>query len=389
MKYLACLFFSLFVFVSIGQQTRIINMVAEMNKTMVLDDGSTTQYWGYSLIRDNGAYNASIPGPVVEMNKNDTVIINFYNDSPEDHTIHLHGLDVDQANDGVPTTSFTVHSQDTAIYTFVAKHEGAYMYHCHVLTTLHLTMGMYGMLKVYNYPDSTKLFDGGPSFTNEYDFITSDMDLSWNNNTLSIPPMYLFKSNYFMVNGKSGNQLYNSSPNQVHSFVGDSTLLRLGNIAYSKVRYIFPPDVNAIAYMSDGRVLTQSFECDTLVINAGERYSVLLTPTANSNDDIIVEYYEARNNNLEHINYIRLNPDLGAEPVVYENDFTIYPNPVTSTFNFKTIETGGDLVVYDLSGKVVKQQKVIHYSTTVDLSSAKSGFYFVKYRGKSIKVVKR
>lgn len=369
-------------------QTRVIKMVAEMNKTMYLDDGSTTQYWGYSLIR-NGTYNASIPGPVLEMNKNDSVIIKFYNVSPEDHTIHLHGLDVSQVNDGVPATSFSVHSQDSATYSFVAEHEGTYLYHCHVLTTLHLTMGMYGMIKVYNYPDSTSLYDGGPTFTNEYDFLTSDMDLSWNNNTLSIPPMHTFRSNYFMVNGKSGNQLYINNPDQVHSFIGDSTLLRLGNIAYTKVRYIFPPGVNAKAYLSDGRVLSQSFDCDTLEINAGERYSVLLTPTQDINDDIIVEYYEARNSNLEHTNYIQLNPDLSTMELGFEDEYTIYPNPTTSVFYFRTTKVGQDLIVYDLSGKIVAQERVDHFSTAIDLSGVKSGFYFVKYNGESIKVVKR
>lgn len=371
-------------------QTRTFNLVAEMLLTHPLDDGSTTQYWGYGVVNGNGSHSMSLPGPLLEINKGDTVVLNFFNDSPEDHTIHLHGLDVNQANDGVPSTSFSVNSQQSTTYTFVANYEGTFLYHCHVLTTLHLTMGMYGMIVVSNYPDSTLLFDGGPSFTNEYRFLTSDMDLSWNNNTLSIPPMYTFKSNYFMVNGLSGNQLYNSPSNTVVANQGDSVLLRLGNIAYTKTRYIFPPELNARAYLSDGRVLPQSFSCDTLEINAGERYSVLLTPNGNVGitDDIAVEYYEARNNNLEHINYIQLSSNVDVTEIEPLN-FTVYPNPTNSTLNFNTVSLGGILKIYDVSGKEIYQQNINSYNTLLNLSDFENGFYLLKYNNQTLKIVKQ
>jgi FtsP/CotA-like multicopper oxidase with cupredoxin domain len=371
-------------------QTKTFNLVSEMNLTTTLDDGSTTQYWGYGVVNGNGSHSMSLPGPLLEINKGDTVVLNFFNDSPEDHTIHLHGLDVNQANDGVPTTSFAVHSQQSTSYTFVANHEGTFLYHCHVLTTLHLTMGMYGMIVVENYPDSTKIFDGGPSFNNEYSYLTSDMDLSWNNNTLSIPPMYTFKSNYFLINGQSGNQFYDNPQAEIIANEGDSILLRLGNIAYSKVKFIFPPQLHAKAYLSDGRVLPQAFNCDTLEINAGERYSVLLTPSGNDSitNDIAVEYYEARNNNIEHTNYIKLNSNVS----INENDamnFTVFPNPTNSTLNFNTTELGNTLYIYDVSGKILHQQLISSYNTVINLGDFKSGFYILKCDNQTTKIIKQ
>lgn len=363
-------------------------MVVEMTQSLNLDGGGTTEFWGYGLIRDNGAYNASIPGPVLEINLGDSVYINMYNDSPEDHTIHLHGLDVNQVNDGVPTTSFAVDPQDTVTYAFIANHEGIFLYHCHVLTTLHLTMGMYGMIVVSNYPDSTAIFNGGPSFNGEYRFLTSDMDRTWNDNTLSIPDMFTFKANYFMVNGKSGNQLYNSGGNQVQSYVGDTTALRLGNMAYSKTRYVFPPELNAKAYMSDGRVLTNAFDCDTLIINSGERYTVILTPTENINTDIIVEYYEARNGNLEHTNLIKLNGDLSVTEGEI-GEFDIYPNPATDVLNFRTLNFGDIINIYDLSGKLVLSEMSNSFNTPINLSHLHNGVYILKYQDKTLKVVKQ
>ncbi len=390
MKNILLSIFILTTWVVSSQTNRFIRMTAEMLKIMTLDDGTDVEYWGYSLIRDNGAYNASLPGPFLEFNKGDTVTIRFINNSPEDHTIHLHGLDVDQANDGVPSTSFAINPYDSVDYEFVANHAGTFLYHCHVLTTLHLTMGMYGMIVVNNYPDSLRLFDGGPKFTKQYSFITSDMDKDWNLNPLSINPMFSFRANYFMVNGLSGNQLYTSNSDHIESYYSntDTTVLRLSNIGYSKVRYIFPEELNAKAYMSDGRVLTQSFDCDTLEIHPGERYSIVLIPEMDIDTDIFVEYYEARNGELQHTNRIRLNRNLGLdEDDLSAENVLIYPNPTKGLFYFRTPDTGKELYVFDLSGKKVYGEKIHQYSTPINLDDLKKGMYILKYNGKSFKLV--
>lgn len=388
MKNIIISIFSLLSCVAFSQNVQTINMVTQMLQTVVLDDGSTTQFWGYGIIKPNGTYQASIPGPVLNINKGDSVYINMYNDSPEDHTIHLHGLDVDQVNDGVGATSFVIHPQDTVTYAFLATYEGVYLYHCHVLTTLHLTMGMYGMIVVNNYPNSNLIFDNGPSFTNEYRFLTSDMDRTWNDNTLSIPAMFKFKANYFMVNGKSGNQLYNDNQSHVNSYVGDTTVLRLGNMAYSKTRYIFPSEMNAKVYMSDGRILNNSFETDTLIVNSGERFTVVFIPDQDINGDIIVEYYEARNNNLEHTNLIKLNGEATmAEAEV--SVFDVYPNPVNNQLQFVTLNLGSFIQVFDLYGKFIESRLVHSVNTTIDVSDYENGIYILKYQDKTLKIVKQ
>lgn len=388
MKIAILSFFSLISAVVNGQNVQHINMVTQMLQTVELDDGSTTQFWGYGIIKPNGAYQASIPGPVLDINFGDSVYIHMYNDSPEDHTIHLHGLDVDQVNDGVGPTSFTVNPQDTVTYAFLANHEGVFLYHCHVLTTLHLTMGMYGMIVVNNSPNSNIIFDNGPSFNKEYRFLTSDMDRSWNDNTLSIPAMFKFKANYFMVNGKSGNQLYNHNQSHVESYVGDTTVLRLGNMAYSKTRYIFPPELNAKVYMSDGRILDNAFEADTLIVHSGERFTVVLIPDENINGELTVEYYEARNGNLEHTNLIKLN----GEASIVEAEigaFDVYPNPVDNQLTFVTVNTGSLLEVFDLYGRFIEAKLVTDISTLVNISSYTNGIYVLKYQDKTLKIVKQ
>ncbi len=107
---------------------------------------------------------AQYPAPLIWANVGDVVTINFKNlgvtnvGSPNDpHSIHLHGLDVDAANDGVPETSVGAVPSNLAVagagnvivYMFTAKNPGTYMYHCHQEADIHVQMGMYGALVVY------------------------------------------------------------------------------------------------------------------------------------------------------------------------------------------------------------------------------------------------
>lgn len=358
---------------------------AKMDGSKLLDNSNVVETWGFGWYSP-GLWGMTLPAPLIQVTQGDTVNMHVINASPEDHTIHLHGLDVPTDMDGVPSTSFEINPGDTATYTFVADYAGIFLYHCHVLTTLHLTMGMYGMIAVNANPNSNLLYNGGPSFNSVYHLLSSDMDESVNANPLSPGPFNEFKSDYFMVNGLSGNQLYNSTPNQVTAYVGDSVLMRLGSMAYTKTIYYFPPELNAVAYMSDGRVLPAPFDCDTLVMHSGERYSVLLTPSSNVNTDIRVESYEMRNNQLEHTNLIKLNGDIGFG----ENDvnkISVYPNPTNGHLYFITETPGSLLQVYDLNGSLVYQDLATNNNSQLNLSFLENGAYILRYQSESYKVI--
>jgi len=381
------LYIAFFTCGNLFAQTKIVYMAAEMNEVFFLDDFSTVEMWGYGIVKPSGAYQASLPGPVLEFNLGDTVEIHFHNTTPEDHTIHLHGLDVSMMEDGVPTTSMAVDPNDSIIYNFVAKNAGTFIYHCHVLTTLHLTMGMYGIIVVKNFPEQNLIYSGGPSYQSEHVFFATDMDRSLNINPLSPGPFNLLFMDYFMINGLSGTPLLTSTTNQVTAYPGDSVLLRLACLSYSKTRFIFPPGLNAIAYNSDGRPLPVPYACDTLTIFPGERYDVLLTPTEITDVDIQVEYYESRNDELQHINYIEVNGDVGISKEE-KNEFNLYPNPVSNTIQFETSVPGNALSVYDIAGKLVFSQTINNTHSTLDLSILKSGIYILRYGDSSQKIVK-
>jgi manganese oxidase len=126
--------------------------------------------------------NAQFPAPLIYAAVGDVVEIRLKNlgttnkGSPNDpHSIHLHGLDVDAANDGVPETSVgavpanlaaTPGAGNVLVYMFSPTVPGSYMYHCHQEADIHVQMGMYGALVVYSNADkadtSSAYNNGGP-----------------------------------------------------------------------------------------------------------------------------------------------------------------------------------------------------------------------------------
>jgi len=126
--------------------------------------------------------NAQFPAPLIYAAVGDVVEIRLKNlgttlpTAPNDpHSIHLHGLDVDAANDGVPETSVgaipanlagTPGAGNVVVYMFSPKFPGTTMYHCHQEASIHVQMGMYGALVVYSALDrvnpNSSYNKGGP-----------------------------------------------------------------------------------------------------------------------------------------------------------------------------------------------------------------------------------
>lgn len=129
---------------------------------------------------------AQLPAPAIYAKKGDVVEIRLKNlgvwanpNAPNDpHSIHLHGLDVDAANDGVPETSvgavpanmcldgstdqgdnclaaggYAPGAGNVVVYMFTAEVPGTTMYHCHQEADIHVQMGMYGALIIYDTND--------------------------------------------------------------------------------------------------------------------------------------------------------------------------------------------------------------------------------------------
>jgi FtsP/CotA-like multicopper oxidase with cupredoxin domain len=170
-----------------GKKDKITGLATCAGSTNVTVTGGPVAPQGGPWVGQDTQFagDAQFPAPIIYSTVGDVVEIRLKNlgvsanpAAPNDpHSIHLHGLDVDAANDGVPETSLgavpanlctdgttagpagcgAVGSAPGAgnviVYMYTAEHAGTYMYHCHQEADIHVQMGMFGALVAYNPGD--------------------------------------------------------------------------------------------------------------------------------------------------------------------------------------------------------------------------------------------
>ncbi len=119
-------------------------------------------------------YNGSYPGPEIRVKEGDWVLVNFTNKTAESHTIHWHGIMLENEMDGVPNgTQWGVGPNQTFKYLFRAQPAGTHFYHCHNMTNLHIQAGMFGALIIEPKEDIVKkVFP----YEREYTLCLSEVD---------------------------------------------------------------------------------------------------------------------------------------------------------------------------------------------------------------------
>ncbi|NNF64366.1 MAG: multicopper oxidase domain-containing protein [Acidimicrobiia bacterium] len=146
-----------------------VDLVAEVVDWDVVD-GELVEVWGY-----NGEY----PGPAIHANVGDTVRVHLTNLLPEGTSIHFHGLDVPNNQDGVPgITQPMIEPGQAWTYEFVVDEPGTTMYHTHANTMAQLGKGLVGPLIVHDPADA---------YDNEYVMVLHEIDGFFTINGHSFP----------------------------------------------------------------------------------------------------------------------------------------------------------------------------------------------------------
>lgn len=94
-------------------------------------------------------FNGQVPGPRIEANVGDRLIVHFTNHLPVETMIHWHGVRVPNAMDGTPLVQAGVKTGGTFDYSFVLTDPGIYWYHPHLDSSEQLMRGLYAPIIVH------------------------------------------------------------------------------------------------------------------------------------------------------------------------------------------------------------------------------------------------
>ncbi|MFD0673345.1 multicopper oxidase family protein [Cohnella sp. GCM10027633] len=123
-----------------GEPDRTFTVTARKT-TATLASGEQVNAW---------TYGGSIPGTELRMRQGELVEVTLFNEDIDDGvTIHWHGLDVPNAEDGVAgATQDAVMPGESHVYRFVAEQAGTFWYHSHQVSQEAVERGLFGPLIV-------------------------------------------------------------------------------------------------------------------------------------------------------------------------------------------------------------------------------------------------
>lgn len=303
--------------------------VRQISKTM--SDGRSVNFWvwcgggmgggGMGGGGMGGGGGCQLAGPTLELGvgQQANITLNMMMAPQENppyhgHTIHSHGLDVRQSEDGVPETGASVLG-DTYTYSVGSQYVGSHAYHCHVHTVKHLEMGMYAAF-VVKAVDSAGNFlnvinQGGPTYDYEWNMVFGTVDPAYHTATGDSTVFADYNPRYFLVNGMEGRS--KTAPAEtVTAAAGKKVAIRL--IGMHSVNSTFEikdaggASKSFTVYNRDGAKLASPLTTSKFDLSPGQTADLMVTlPTSSSSWYPQVTYKNLRNGGSLGTVYSRLN----------------------------------------------------------------------------------
>jgi len=210
---------------------------------------------------DGWTYNGMIPGPEIHVLTGDKVRLVLKNDLPESTSLHLHGIRVPNAMDGVdPYTQKPIEQGGSFTYEFTALEPSIGMYHSHHNAQVQIPNGMAGALIIDDWKTiAMKAANGKTGDTDgkaeqEVVMVLNDagnIGLSLNGKSFPATAPYTLKIGETMV-VHYYNEGFMTHPMHMHQPSG-------------------------LVVARDGHVLDSPYFADTISVAPGERWTVVYT----------------------------------------------------------------------------------------------------------------
>lgn len=135
-----------------------------LSSSFSINSNAATRTYDWTIASKTGApdgftrnyitINGQMPGPLIEANEGDTIVVNVQNNLDDTTSIHWHGINQNGTAymDGVPgATQCPIPAGGSFTYTFTLGQYGTYWYHSH--TAVEYTDGLLGPLIVHSVND--------------------------------------------------------------------------------------------------------------------------------------------------------------------------------------------------------------------------------------------
>ena len=211
---------------------------------------------------DGWSYNGLIPGPVMHANVGDKIRIVLKNELPESTSLHLHGVRVPNAMDGVdPYTQKPIEPGASFTYEWTALEPSVGMYHSHHNAQVQVPNGLAGAILIGDWKTTAMAAAGGR--THDANKVAEQEVVMVLNDSGTIG---------LSLNGKS---FPATSPYSLA--IGETMVVHYYNEgSMTHPMHLHQPSGLVVA--KDGKVLESPFWADTINVAPGERWTVVYTP---------------------------------------------------------------------------------------------------------------
>lgn len=215
-------------------------------------------------------FNEQLPGPVLEANKGETLLIKVKNNLKEPTAIHWHGIRLPSSMDGTDDVQKPIQPGEEFEYKFVVPDAGTFWYHSHINETVQMERGMYGALIVYD--ESDPVTDG------EQVFMVDDMKLTSDNQFKE--PGWFFARWLERHDGREGETLLiNGKENPIIEInAGQIERWRFINSASARYFKLHLAGKSFQIIGTDGGLIEAPFTADDVLLTPGERVDILAGP---------------------------------------------------------------------------------------------------------------
>lgn len=236
----------------------------------------------------DGDGEVQVPGPLIEAEVGDTLIVHFRNELDEPTTVHWHGLRLPAEMDGNPEVSGAVMPGETFEYEFVLGDAGTYWYHPHVETDRQMEMGLHGVLVVRDPAD--------PQVDAERVLFIDDVELDEEGQVIIEP------SDEDVTLGRRGNVLLVNGrpPATVEVQPGANERWRLINGSNGRFLRLTLAGRPMQVIGKDGGLVAEPWQVTELPIAPGERYDVLVTVDGDAGERLELQTLEVDRGHDDH-----------------------------------------------------------------------------------------